>query len=173
MEAGIRITGDELGTIDDPAVTGYSEAHVHSVGLDSVHVSGPGEAEANGDEHAGARWECSLCHHRLREDGSDVDDDTEYCAEHPDDGKHEPNPIPISWLNSAGIDIDQDNDTVTVRISVGDPRGAFAMKIERLQYTDSDGNDRDELRLNVPTDQDGMPHMQLTPLASPGYYRIA
>ena len=67
-----------------------------------------------------------------------------------------------SAFNHAGVEIRE--DSVDVHISIGDPRGAFVMRIERL----SDG----ELRLSVPTPDDSLLHCQLTQLGSPGYYRI-
>jgi len=78
---------------------------------------------------------------------------------------------PHAWLNSAGIHVRE--DTVTVSLSLGDPRGAFTMSVERLTYT-PEGSDTEvtELRLSVPTPADTMAHMGLVPLGSPGYYRI-
>lgn len=66
------------------------------------------------------------------------------------------------WVNSAGIRVD--NSGVYVRISVGDPRGAFVMAITR--------GDDGELRLSVPDVSDSMAHMGLVPLNGRGYFRI-
>lgn len=68
---------------------------------------------------------------------------------------------PSNWCNNAAIRIHEDRITVT--ISVGDPRGAFAMSIHR-------GEDGD-LRLSVPDPSDSLPHMKLTQL-SPGFFRV-
>lgn len=66
------------------------------------------------------------------------------------------------FVNGASLHFS--SDAVLARISVGDPRGAFVMKVERC----ADG----ELRLSVPHPSDPMPHMGLSPLASPGYYKV-
>lgn len=77
---------------------------------------------------------------------------------------HEPEPVPLSWANSAAIDLDPEQDRISVRISVGDPRGAFVMTVERM--------DDGELRLSLPHPDHSLIHLPLTALASPGYYRI-
>lgn len=46
--------------------------------------------------------------------------------------EHDPEPIPLSWLNHAGVQLDPDNDRVTLHISVGDERGAFTFTVERI-----------------------------------------
>jgi len=42
-----------------------------------------------------------------------------------------PREVPLGWLNSASIDVDRDRETVTLSVSVGDPRGAFTLVIRR------------------------------------------
>jgi Zn ribbon nucleic-acid-binding protein len=87
-------------------------------------------------------------------------------------GAHDWEPPLHAWVNSAGISVS--DDEIVLRVSVGDPRGAFVMRLERVNYrpADSDGTEAPELRLSVPTPADGMPHMGLVPLGSAGYYRI-
>lgn len=70
---------------------------------------------------------------------------------------------PLAWVNHAGINLDRQHDSVTVRISVGDPRGAFAFTVSR--HPDGD------LRLSVPYPGEGAPHCELEQL-NPGFYRI-
>src|SRR5262249_39058457 len=60
---------------------------------------------------------------------------------------------PLGWVNSATIHLDREDDAVHVLISVGDPRGAFAMTVRRLQ----DGR----LVMHVPYPGEGMSHMPL------------
>ena len=73
-------------------------------------------------------------------------------------------------FNGAGVLVreSENRQEVQVWISVGDPRGAFCMTLELM----TNGDHKGELRLSVPTDSDSLPHMKLTPLASPGYFRI-
>lgn len=107
---------------------------------------------------------------------------------------HVAEPMPLSWCNSAAIRLDEGRDTVTVTISVGDPRGAFAMRVERcmFQCSECDGSGTlyggtelstpcvrcketgqiDELRLSVPAPADAFAHRELEVLASSGYFRI-
>lgn len=80
---------------------------------------------------------------------------------------HEPEPMPLSWVNSAGIHTDADGDSVTVTISVGDPRGAFAFTVRRV--TPDDGEPY--LVMHTPYPGEGLPHMPLTRI-SDGTYRI-
>lgn len=70
---------------------------------------------------------------------------------------------PLGWCNSAAISLDRRDDAVTVSISVGDPRGAFAFTVRRL----SDGR----LVLHTPYPGEGMAHMQLREM-HPGTYEI-
>jgi len=66
-------------------------------------------------------------------------------------------------VNSAAITFQPDDESVTVSISVGDPRGAFTMTVRRL----TDGS----LVLHVPHAGDSTPHMPLVE-DHPGTYRI-
>lgn len=81
----------------------------------------------------------------------------------------EPGPVgPEGWCNSAAITFEgprgEGYSAVYVNISVGDPRGSFAMGVLR-------GPDGD-LRLSVPHPSDGAPHMKLTEIR-PGLYSIS
>lgn len=168
--------------------------------VEAIHLSMAGEARTNGDEEDGAEWRCTECHAPLDEDGdvlgeldsrrtnrhdcpereceecfglgTGTDDDTT-CVPCKGEGylPHIPEPVALAWCNSAGIVLDAEQDTVTVRISVGDPRGAFAMQVERMRWTDDSG-EHDELRLSVPDPSMGMAHMTLTPLNGRGYFKI-
>ncbi len=81
----------------------------------------------------------------------------------PDGDDHEAEHIPGSFANSASISVSE-YDEVTVTISVGDPRGAFAMTVHR--------NDDGQLVLSVPDPSDGFAHMNLSP-AGPGRFLIS
>ena len=135
--------------------------------FEDVETSGDGElvlhvesGAANGDS---PERECSDCGATFYWDGSGWDGEHDAECE---EGIDETPPALIDEINGAHVWADQ--DAVTVSISVGDPRGGFVMRIERIMLDDGSH----ELRLSVPSDQDGMPHMNLEPLASPGYYRV-
>jgi hypothetical protein len=119
----------------------------------NVHVSFSGEEGAR-------ELECDEC--GVTESATEPG---EQCPSGYDDEEspHIFTPEPHAWLNSANVIVG--DDRVTVTLSVGDPRGAFAMTVERMD----DGT----LRLSVPTPTNPMPHMKLTPLASDGYYAIS
>ena len=70
---------------------------------------------------------------------------------------------PGGFAHSASITV-SDDDSVTVSISVDDPRGGFAMTVHR---STADG----QLYLTVPNPQDGFPHMRMTEVR-PGCYRV-
>lgn len=70
---------------------------------------------------------------------------------------------PLGWVNSAAIELKREEDSVTLSISVGDPRGAFTLTVRRL----SDGS----LVMHVPHPDESLLHMPLTPLPT-GTYRI-
>lgn len=58
---------------------------------------------------------------------------------------------PLTWLNSARITVDQDEDAVHCLVSVGDPRGAFCMTVRRC----SDG----QIVIHLPHPGESMAHM--------------
>lgn len=75
---------------------------------------------------------------------------------------HQWEAIPLHWCNSASIHARPDRDEIQVTISVGDPRGAFVMTVERRE---------DGLYLSVPSAGMGAPHMPLTE-RSAGWFKI-
>jgi hypothetical protein len=70
---------------------------------------------------------------------------------------------PLGWINSAQIVLDRKEDAVSVRISVGDPRGAFSMTVRRHE----DGT----LHLSVPFEDGPLGHCTLRRI-NDGHYRI-
>ena len=87
-----------------------------------------------------------------------------------DDGAHDPEPVPLSWANSATIVTDDDEDSVTVTISVGDPRGAFCFTVRRVP-DDADSDLGGRLVLHVPYPGESCGHRPLTQL-HPGTFVI-
>ena len=63
---------------------------------------------------------------------------------------------PLSWLNSARITADPDDDAIHCVVSVGDPRGGFCFTVRRL----SDGR----LVIHTPYPGESMAHCETEPL---------
>lgn len=57
---------------------------------------------------------------------------------------------PLSWLNSARITADPDDDAIHCVVSVGDPRGGFCFTVRR--------RDDGQLLIHVPHPGEGMAH---------------
>lgn len=74
---------------------------------------------------------------------------------------HEWESLPLSWLNSAGIEVSQSNDRVQLNVSVGDPRGCFTMELRR--------SDTHGLLMHLPHEGMSAPHVPLREL-HPGTY---
>lgn len=70
---------------------------------------------------------------------------------------------PLGWVNHAAISLDRREDSVTLSISVGDPRGAFVFTVRRLPSG--------ELLMYIPTPEDSAPHRELRPVRH-GVYEI-
>lgn len=70
---------------------------------------------------------------------------------------------PGEFVNWIGANVNE--DSVTVEISVGEPRGSLVMTV--WQGEDEEGNPR--LYLSVPTHVDPAPHVQLVPYSSGTY----
>lgn len=141
------------------------------IGLSDLDIESVSLEFGTGD---GLEYRCRACGDDLAEtaqgfvtdtgDGrcqrADSDPDNE-----PDDrdGPHDPKRIPLSWCNSAGVSVNADDDSVTVAISVGDPRGAFTMTIRRVP-DDAEGPFAGQLVMHVPHANEPSPHMELTDL---------
>nr|WP_219632868.1 hypothetical protein [Haloechinothrix aidingensis] len=76
------------------------------------------------------------------------------------EGPHRPHRVPLSWANSAAIHADPDEDSITVTISVGDPRGAFAVTVRRIP--DDAETNGGRLIMHTPYPGEPMPHAALT-----------
>jgi DNA-directed RNA polymerase subunit RPC12/RpoP len=145
--------------------------------------------DEDGDNGTECTSKCAECGRRLngRADGNDPDDEEcdgiHTCAETcdadececdsmacngvvPVKATHTPEPVPLSWANSAGIRLNEDADEITVTISVGDPRGAFAFTVRRV--TPDEGEPY--LVMNTPYPGMGWAHMPIT--GSDGSYRV-
>ena len=123
-------------------------------------------------------WRCQACGESLDEDtdgyadesGSLVcaaydpstDPDTDDVESAPDvgEGPHRRQRVPLAWANSAAIHTDPDGDSITVTISVGDPRGAMAFTLRRIP--DDAPNNGGRLLLHTPYPGEPLPHVELT-----------
>lgn len=146
-------------------------------GLESIQVSLAGEARADGDMDRGAEWRCTHCNEPLvfeqdRPRGRKVwlaVDGNEGCKERPSAGlsellPHEPKRVPLSWANSVTVRLDEEKNEITLMISVGDPRGAFAMTVRHRE-------DADDLLMHLPYEEMPTPHTPITRVHD-GTYRI-
>lgn len=163
----IQITG-ELHDTNEQVTVGVMELDGLSVQL---------SINEDGDQPL---WRCTGCGEESQEDVRPEPGQCDYtgeyidCDEHvlDEDGDYEScdgsgeievhdwTEVPFNWCNSAGIKVKQDR--VIVAISVGDPRGAFVMEVERHD---------DGLYLSVPHAAMSSPHEQVTE-RSPGWFKI-
>lgn len=72
--------------------------------------------------------------------------------------------LPGNWI---GMSTKPEDESVSVQISLGDPRGCLTMTVRRVR--DEDGNER--LLLRVPNPDDSTPHVTMREIA-PGTYQI-
>lgn len=114
-----------------------------------LYIDGEPQESEYLDEQEGFRvqveggWSCGEC-------------GTEDPEEHSEDCKAERgDPGPGSFCNSAFLQFDPEENSVTVGISVGDPRGAFVFTVRKL----SDGR----LVMHVPYPGMTWEHEKLTP----------
>jgi hypothetical protein len=108
-------------------------------GVDLIEEDG---ARIQYEQETENEYRCKNCGEDLADYGDHYETDSPTCAdnmiEDPNDpeneieGPHVPETIPLTFFNSGAIDMDADEDSITVSISVGDPRGAFTMTIRRL-----------------------------------------
>jgi hypothetical protein len=105
-------------------------------------------------------YQCGVCGADLVETVNGVESE----AEEPCYGdEHAPERVALSWCNSAAISVDEADDSVTVAISVGDPRGAFTFTVRRIS-DDVPGELAGRLVMHVPYSAQPAPHMTLTEL---------
>lgn len=151
MSAMLSVDSDHLRFVEDDSVT---------VSLEFPWENGP-------ERH------CARCGDSLVETSNGYEDDSGSSVCAGDTGEalpHEAEQVPLSWVNSATIDADETEDSVTVSISVGDPRGAFAFTLRRVP--DNAGSDlAGRLVLHVPYPGESSPHQRLTAL-HPGAFVV-
>jgi hypothetical protein len=134
------------------------------------------DVDDNGER---AQWRCKHCGADLNEypaqDGGGVtwqnEDGGAWAVDCPDAeegkdggfGPHEPARVPLSWVNHAAVTLNEGEDSVTVSISVGDPRGSFGFTIRRMPDTE-DATYPGQLLLHTPYPGEPSPHMALKQL---------
>lgn len=145
--------GRAAGGYDTPAVRG----------LESIRVAMDGEARSNGT--GGYEKRCTLCGKKLYEaySGEMLDSNENGECRKSEDGAspHVVEDVPLTWLNSFGVSLDEKEDRIVFHVSVGDPRGAMVMELRKV-----DG----ELFLSVPSADES--HVTLEPVGDGGVYRI-
>jgi hypothetical protein len=104
--------------------------------------------------------EAEEANHSIRSNASYVDGFDSLTV----DMENAPVAAPGGFAHWASVSV-SDDDSVTVAISIDDPRGAFTMTVHR-------STENGQLYLTVPHPQDGLPHMRLTE-ARPGFYHLA
>lgn len=156
------VTGDEPSPVNvDPGGPGWLELSINDDNqLPKLRCSGCGEeADIANDEPCDGSGNFVDC----VDHGLDGEEGCDHCNGSGQIEIHEWEPSPLAWCNSAAIHWDPSADRVTVTISVGDPRGAFAMEITR--------NSDNELHLSVPHEHMSQPHMPLRE-RSPGWFKV-
>jgi hypothetical protein len=134
----VDVNGDAIQGISEEADACQGE-------VESVKVNGDPEYTLT----------CRTCGGRYDADGPDDED-----RECNDDGGHKLVPIPLSWMEHASIRVDEENDTVTLSISVGDPQGAFQFTLTRVPVDAA--TNAGKLFLHVPYEGMSAPHVPLT-----------
>jgi hypothetical protein len=103
---------------------------------------------------------CAECGEQVYDDGDIWEGHDPDCSAA---GKPPAGSGPTDWLNSAHISTDSQYNTVTVGISIGDPRGSFTMTIRR--------NDDGTFTMFLPYPGESLAHMETEEL-QPGTLRI-
>lgn len=159
MNGSITINGDAVSHDDDELESIDVTFPAADGGEDTIRCTicgqhGQGDIDSPDCTETCAEEDCEDC------EASGVTDDDQECSTCEGSGSvpqdHDWEPIPLSWVNSASIDLRESHDEVTVSISVGDPRGAFVMTIRRT--------DDGRMFMHVPYENMSYPHMPLTRL---------
>jgi len=147
MYATLSVDGYETQLTDD-------EAHI------AVTFSG-------GD----ATHRCADCGEELTETAQGYESElTGDTCPRSDDDAHDPEPIPLSWVKSAAILVDEGEESVTLAIGIGDPRGAFCFTVRRIP-DDAGGDLAGRLVIHMPYPGETLPHQVITELR-PGTFVV-
>jgi hypothetical protein len=154
MLVTINTTGSNVGTGSDVDSTTVEDFDMTTVDF--------------GDEHYDHR--CRACSELVNSTGEDGDDDE--CQENEQEdggfGAHDPVPTAFNWVKHAGVSVNEADDSVTLHISVGDPRGAFRFTLRRIP-ADADGELAGKVIMHVPYPGEPTPHVPLTDLHTGTY----
>lgn len=134
----------------------------------SVSVEDFSMATVDFGESGQYAYACRACGTAVDEDGNDGRDENECDENEPEDddedgpnGPHDPAPAALNWVNHAGVSVNEEEDSVTVHISVGDPRGAFTFTVRRIP-ADADNELAGRLIMHLPYPGEPLPHAKLT-----------
>lgn len=149
----VNINGDQHVTDDDePTVIVEFDDHITCAHCRETISDDDGEWRADGSEGSGL-----VCDGHVLDPPEDAPEhDGLKC------GPHEPVTGPQRWCNGAGVAVKEEDDSVEVWVSVGDPRGGFSFTVRRLPDSASDHPGR--LIMHVPYPDMGMPHVPIKEL---------
>lgn len=99
--------------------------------------------------------------------GAAYDEDVTARISNPEKENGEPTAGPLSWLNSARVMADIDEDAVHCVVSIDDPRGGLCFTIRRIPG----GENKGRIIVHVPTPGQGMAHLNLREL-HPGTFVV-
>lgn len=185
--ARLNISAEETGAVDPtnddrwamgfervqvafPAEDGYEAVCIHC-GEPVVDEGGEVYTHADGESY------CDEDAWLAAADEATEDDEGGSAADHYEGTYAEPETGPGSWCNSASVIVDEEENSVSVSISVGDPRGGFYFTVRRVPTITNGAGEVEnpelagKLILHTPYPGEGLPHMGLTEL-HPGTFLI-
>ena len=159
---------------------------VFSANGDMIGLDEDGSSVVTVENAEETEWRCTSCGASVSEEPEGYIDESgaRVCAAYdpwedpevgdvdsaPDfgEGPHRAQRVALSWCNSAAIHTDEAEDSVTVTISVGDPRGALAFTVRRIP--DDAPTNAGRLLLHTPYRGESRPHAELTPAHAGTYW---
>lgn len=101
--------------------------------------------------------ECQFCQRQIFDNGGGewlaTLMKTAWCPGAP---AHWPKNRPLDWANWASLKIDEEEDSITMYVSIGDPRGAFSFTVRRVD---------DRVILHLPHPGESTPHARTKEIA--------
>lgn len=132
-------------------IDGNANNHYFEEGSFRVQVETPASDGISGIDA------CQECGELNEDEAHSYDNEEDEYKDH----KFQPSAGPIFWANSAFLEFDEEEDSVTVGISIGDPRGAFVFTIRRLP---AEADMAGRLIMHLPYPGEGWLHDTLSPL---------
>jgi hypothetical protein len=92
-----------------------------------------------------------------------VIDGDETCEDN-DDGPHEPEWSPLTWAQNVMVEVDEEQDSVTLTLAHADPRGGWAMRFWRNQESG-------QIMMSLPHEGMSAPHAPMRRIGG-GTYEV-